>query len=537
MAASALVHRALVPTAPCTQIARLESVDSPSDYSDSMFTGRDKALVAATRTVEAIRRFHGRVDAEDGKARTDGSRLASQRLDRIASHLGKSRVPRALAAPVKSFSLATKIQYRPFGEEVPWGDPSWYQGSNSPYYNASHIKWRKRCRDFCEEYLAPNVQEWDESYTFPKQVFKDFYKAGLLPGIVGPPWDESLTGIPEPEGGFDPFKELILIDEIGRCGSGGIMWAMFAGISIGLPPILLFGSDEMKRRVAPGCLRGEKFICLAITEPSTGSDVANISTTAERNGDYFIVNGAKKWITNGIWSDYFTVAVRTGGKGAKGISMLLIERTMPGVTCRHMKCMGMWPSGTTYITFEDVKVPCSNLIGPEGAGFKQIMYNFNHERWSLICQSNRLARVLFEEAFKYSMQRETFGKKLHEHQVIRWKLAEMARRIEATHAWTESVTFQLCTMDKKEQNAKLGGTIALLKAQSSKVMEFCAREAAQIFGGASYVRGGKGHKVERLYREVRGYAIPGGSEEIMLDYAARDAVKRMARQLAKQAAL
>jgi len=411
-------------------------------------------------------------------------------------------------------------------KQVPWGDPSWYQGNNSPYYTESHIKFRERVRNFMEKEIEPYVQQWDESYSFPKDFYKKFYKAGLLPGIVGPPWDEKLSGVPAPEGGFDAFHELILIDELSRCGSGGVMWAMYAGISIGLPPILHFGSDELKRRIAPPCLRGDKFICLAITEPWAGSDVANIQTTAERKGDHFIVNGAKKWITNGIWSDYFTVAVRTGGRGANGISMLLLEKSMPGITCRHMKCMGMWPSGTTYITFEDVKVPVSNIIGKEGEGFRQIMYNFNHERWSLVCQSNRLARVCFEEAFKYAMKRKTFGKRLMDHQVIRFKLAEMARLIDSTHAWTENITYQLQTMKKNEQNKKLGGAIALLKVQSSKILELCAREAAQIFGGASYVRGGVGEKIERIYREVRGYAIPGGSEEILLDFAIRAAARQ-----------
>lgn len=142
-------------------------------------------------------------------------------------------------------------------------------------------------------------------------------------------------------------------------------------------------------------------------------------------------------------------------------------------------------------------------------------YNFNHERWALTIQASRFARVCLEEAFKYAMKRKTFGKTLLEHPVIRAKIAEMARQVECTHAQLENITYQMCTMSKKDAMEKLGGATALLKAQSTKTFEFCAREAAQIFGGASYVRGGQGEKVERLYREVRAYAIPGGSEEIM----------------------
>eukprot|EP01115_Flamella_aegyptia_P001064 TRINITY_DN11650_c0_g1_i2.p1 TRINITY_DN11650_c0_g1~~TRINITY_DN11650_c0_g1_i2.p1 ORF type:complete len:199 (+),score=101.98 TRINITY_DN11650_c0_g1_i2:2-598(+) len=190
-----------------------------------------------------------------------------------------------------------------------------------------------------------------------------------------------------------------------------------------------------------------------------------------------------------------------------------------------MKCSGVWPSGTAYITFEDVKVPVENLIGKENDGFKYIMYNFNQERWGICVQATRFARVCYEEAFKHALKRKTFGKRLIDHPVIRYKLAQMARQIEATQAWIENVTYQLCTIPKDVQFIALGGPIALLKAQSTQLFEYCAREAAQIFGGLAYTRGGQGEKVERLYREVRAFAIPGGSEEIMLDLGIRQALK------------
>merc|ERR1712060_617791 len=159
------------------------------------------------------------------------------------------------------------------------------------------------------------------------------------------------------------------------------------------------------------------------------------------------------------------------------------------------------------------------IIGKLNEGFKQIMYNFNHERWLLAGQAARMARTCLEEAMRYARVRKTFGKFLIEHQVIQHKLAEMGRMCEATSAWLENITFQMNTMSKDEQNARLGGHIALLKVQSSKTAEFCAREALQVFGGAGYTRSGPGEKVERAYREVRAFAIPGGSEEIMLNLA------------------
>jgi len=157
-----------------------------------------------------------------------------------------------------------------------------------------------------------------------------------------------------------------------------------------------------------------------------------------------------------------------------------------------------------------------------------IMYNFNHERWGTIVQATRFARVCLEEALKYSFKRKTFGKRLIDHPVIRLKLAHMTRQIEATYAWLENVTYQMKLMPHLEAQKKLGGPLALLKAQATQTFEYCAREAAQIFGGLAYTRGGQGEKVERLYREVRAYAIPAGSEEIMLDLGIRQAMKQVA---------
>ena len=300
---------------------------------------------------------------------------------------------------------------------------------------------------------------------------------------------------------------------------------MMGGLGIGLPPILNFGLPQnrpLQEKCIKECLAGEKIICLCITEPGAGSDVSNLQCTAKDMGDHYLVEGNKKWITNGIYADYFTVACRTGPPGSahKGLSMLLLEKTMPGITCSKIDCMGVWPSGTTYVEFNNVKVPKSNVVGKVGEGFKQVMYNFNHERWLLAAQASRMARTCVEDALAFARSRRTFGKFLIEHQAIQHKIGEMARQCEGLQAWLENVTFQMNTMSKDEQNRKLGGHIALLKLSSSRVAEFCASTAMQVLGGAGYTRGGKGVRVERIYREVKAYAIPGGSEEIMLNLAA-----------------
>ena len=417
-----------------------------------------------------------------------------------------------------------------FGELTPYGDPSWYQEWHSPYFNDSHRRFRAAMRAFVEKEIMPNCHAWDEAKQIPREVWRKCYEGGWLPGVVGAPWPTELCGSNiaggvKPEE-WDSFHELILLDEVARCGSGGVCWGLFAGLSIGLPPVIQFGSKYLQEKVA-ACLKGEKIICLAITEPGAGSDVANLATTAKKtpDGKHYIVNGEKKWITNGVWADYFSVAVRTGGSGMGGVSMLLIERG-PGVTTRQMNCSGVWPSGTTYITFEDVLVPVENLIGKENEGFKYVMHNFNHERWSIASQSLRFARVCLEESLKYALKRKTFGQRLVDHPVIRHKIGHMARHIEATQNWVENITYQLCKMSHKEASVRLAGPIALYKAQCTQTFELCAREAAQIFGGLAYTRGGQGEKVERLYREVRAYAIPAGSEEIMIDLGVRQALRR-----------
>ncbi|KAI7858091.1 acyl-CoA dehydrogenase/oxidase [Circinella umbellata] len=415
-----------------------------------------------------------------------------------------------------------------FGDMVPFGDPMWYQDWYSPFYNDSHRAVRKVVREFVEKEIMPYTYEWDENKKLPKELFEKAAKAGILTACCHhAPAEYIPYGYPagvKPED-WDAFHNVVVADELSRCGSGGVTWGLIGGLGIGLPPIALFGSDYLKKKVVPGVLRGEEFICLAITEPSGGSDVANLVTEAKDMGDHYLVNGEKKWITNGVFADYFTTAVRTGGPGFEGVSFLLIERNMPGVSTRQMNCSGVWSSGTAYVTFEDVKVPKVNLIGEENQGFRYIVANFNAERMGIVIQANRFARICIEESLKYAHKRKTFGKRLIDHPVIRNKLAHMIRQVEATHAWLEILAYQTVHMPLDLQPLRLGGNIALCKAQSTQTFEYCAREAAQIFGGLSYTRGGQGEKIERLYREVRAYAIPGGSEEIMLELGIKQSTK------------
>ncbi|KAL2117401.1 hypothetical protein VTJ04DRAFT_7061 [Mycothermus thermophilus] len=439
----------------------------------------------------------------------------------------KKEAPKAAAAPAqKEESEALE----PFGSLIPFSDPSWYQGYHSPFYNETHAALRAEVRHWIETEIEPYVTEWDEKKQVPPEIYKEMGRRGYLAGLLGTRYLAEYVKNPiqcVPHDKWDLFHELVLTDELSRTGSGGFVWNVIGGFGIGCPPLVKFGKKSLVDRILPGILNGDKRICLAITEPDAGSDVANLTCEAKlsEDGKYYIVNGEKKWITNGIWADYFTTAVRTGGPGMNGVSLLLIERDFPGVSTRRMDCQGVWSSGTTYITFEDVKVPVENLIGKENQGFRVIMTNFNHERIGIIIQCLRFSRVCFEESVKYANKRRTFGKKLIEHPVIRLKLAHMARQIEASYNWLENIIYQCEKMGETEAMLRLGGAIAGLKAQATTTFEFCAREASQIFGGLSYSRGGQGGKIERLYRDVRAYAIPGGSEEIMLDLSIRQSMR------------
>ena len=327
--------------------------------------------------------------------------------------------------------------------------------------------------------------------------------------MLGLGYPEACGGTRE---GIDSWHSWITQEELARIGAGGIPASLMVH-GIGLPPVINWGSEAMKQAVAPLVLAGEKHIALGITEPDGGSDVAGLATTAVRNGDHYVVNGSKTYITGGMRANWVSTAVRTGGPGAKGISMLLIPTDAEGFSRTPLeRKQGWWASDTATLYFDNVRVPVDQLIGPENQGFLVIMTNFNGERMAMAAGMEAMARVCLEEAVAWAQERQTFGKRLADHQVIRHKIAQMKQKINATQAY-----IRLC-FESIEAGTANPGDIALLKVQASETVEFCAREAMQILGGIGFMRGSR---VERIYREVRVNAIGGGSEEIMRDLAAR----------------
>ena len=374
----------------------------------------------------------------------------------------------------------------------------------SPYYNETHEAVAQSVRRFVEREIAPNIDRWEVEGELPRSL----HLAAAEAGILGLGYPEEFGGY---SNGFDIFHGLTQTEELCRTGAGGLSASLMTH-GIGLPPILAMGSTEMKQRIAPGVLAGKTLIALGITEPSGGSDVANLKTRAVDHGDHYVVSGSKTFITTGMRADYLTTAVRTGGDGAGGVSLLLVPMNAAGVSRTRLDKMGWRCSDTATIHFDDVVVPKENLIGSENAGFMGIMLNFNRERLGMAMACCGFARVCLDEAVVWAQQRETFGKALVKHQSIRIKLADMARQIAATQAWVDLCAWQV------QNSCGQPADFALLKVQATQMLERVARDAAQVLGGASYITGSK---VERIYREVRVNAIGGGSEEIMLDLAGR----------------
>jgi len=374
----------------------------------------------------------------------------------------------------------------------------------SQYYNDSHEEWSATVKKFVAREIEPNIDSWERAGTLPRELHR---KAADV-GILGLGFPEEFGGVTD---GIDRFHGLISGIEMAQVGAGGLLASLMIH-GVALPPVIAAGSAALKQRIVPSVLSGDKIIALGVTEPSGGSDVAALKTRAERRGDRYIVNGSKIFITSGMRADYYVVAVRTGGPGARGISLLLLEKGMKGFTQTPLEKMGWHCSDTATLYFEDVEVPVENLIGEEGGAFRGLMANFNGERIGIASSSNAFAMVCLEDALAWARERETFGMKLNQNQAIRHKFAEMSRQILATQAWVD----RACDSVMRGQDD--AGEIALLKIQGTRTLEYCAREAAQILGGASYLRG---CKIERIYREVRPNVIAGGSEEIMLDLAAK----------------
>lgn len=374
----------------------------------------------------------------------------------------------------------------------------------NPFETEERKVFREMLVSFVEKELRPYAHDWDEAGEVPWALHE---KVGAL-GAWG-------FGVAEKYGGLgfdDAFMRVAFAEEFAKCGAGGVPAAL-GGRGISIAPIELFATEEIKDRCLRDIVEGRKGSSLGITEPGGGSDVAQLKTTAKPDGNHWVLNGSKTFITGGMTSDYFVIGARTGGPGLAGISLFFIEADAPGFSRTALtKKMGWWASDQATLYFDDCRVPAENMLGEQDRGFIAIMNNFNLERLGLIAGCVGMMKVCLEDSIEWAQQRETFGKPLIKHQVIRHKIADMSARIDATEAYMNMICYQI------NEGEMPVAEISKAKFFATKNTEFCASEAMQILGGAGYLRG---NRVENVYREVKVMAIGGGSEEIMRDLAVR----------------
>jgi len=371
------------------------------------------------------------------------------------------------------------------------------QSTFQEYFGRAHKMVRRSVKEFVDKEIIPNIDDWEERNEFPRELYK---KAGDV-GILGIGYPEEYGGTPG-----DIFFQVAAWEEVMRCGSGGLA-AGLGSLNIAIPPIVSHGTDEQKERFVAPVIAGDKIAALAITEPGGGSDVAGLQTTAVRANDHYVVNGSKTFITSGCRADQITCAVRTGGAGAQGISLLVIEAGTPGYSVSEkLEKTGWWASDTAQIFLDNCKVPVANLIGEENQGFYGIMENFQSERLQLAVMANMTSQLALEESVRYAKQRQAFGKPVAGFQVVRHRIVDMATLVEVSREFTYRVA------------AKIGAGLDQVKEVSMAKNFACAAsdkvtyDAVQIFGGYGFMRG---YLVERLYRDNRVLSIGGGTTEVM----------------------
>ena len=358
--------------------------------------------------------------------------------------------------------------------------------------------------EFVRREVAPYLQEWEDAGSIPRELHLAAGKQGLL-GIAFP---EAVGG-----GGGTFLDSVELQEAMFEAGaSSGLVAGLFTG-GIALPHLAVRGTAEQVERYVRPTLEGTKIGALAVTEPGGGSDVAGITTSAVRDGDHYVVNGAKTFITSGVRADFVTTAVRTGGPGHGGISLLVVEKGTPGfVVDRALAKMGWLCSDTAELSFRDARVPVNNLVGEENSGFVQIAEQFVVERIALAVHAYGIAARSLALTAAYCGQRETFGKPLAARQVVRHRLVEMHQRVDVARTYTRSVAARHAAGEDVVAEA------CLAKNNAVEACSWVVDQAVQLHGGTGYMHG---TEVERHYRDARILPIGGGATEVLTDLAAR----------------
>ena len=376
--------------------------------------------------------------------------------------------------------------------------------STDVWSTPERVALRRVVRDFTTRDVLPDVEKWEQAGELPRELHKKAADAGLL-GVAFP---ESAGG----QGGNGIDAAIVTEELLGNGASGGLLASLMTH-GIALPHIIGSGNTDLIDRYAKPTLAGELIGSLAVTEPDAGSDVAGIRTRAVREGDTYVVNGAKTFITSSTRADFITTIVRTGDDPHRGLSVLVVDTNAPGFSVvRRLDKMGWLCSDTGELAYVDVRVPAANLVGAEGSGFIQVAQNFASERLGLAVHAYAMAQRALDLTVDYVRTRTAFGKPLIAKQVVRHKLVEMKRAVEVSRVYTRHV------MERHTAGEQLFAEAAIAKNQCVAACEFVVNEAVQLHGGAGYMRG---TEVERHYRDARILGIGGGATEVMNDLVAK----------------
>src|SRR5689334_13929494 len=371
-------------------------------------------------------------------------------------------------------------------------------------FTDEHEQLRESIRGFVKREFAPHHEEWEET-TFPDSVFPAMGKQGFL-GLDKP---EELGG----EGG-DYYTSIVLAEEMVHAQCGGLAMGIAVHTDMAMPPMIMLGTEEQKQEWVVPAIKGEKILCLGITEPDAGSDVSGIKTRAVRDGDEYVINGSKTYITNGHRADVIVLVTKTDpDAGHGGITLFLVPMDLPGVIReKKLEKLGMHASDTALLAFQDVRVPASAMLGQEGKGFYHISWELQGERLIGAAGCVSGAQRCFEMTLKYALERKAFGREIGHFQVIRHKFAEMATKIESASqmVYVTAWRFQNGEYPVRE--------ISMAKLHASRIAVEVADECIQIHGGAGYM---KEYGVERVWRDMRLNRIGAGTDEIMLDVIGR----------------
>ncbi len=382
--------------------------------------------------------------------------------------------------------------------------------AHSRYFTEEHEIFREQVRNFVNKEVLPHIDRWEEEELFPKSLYRRMGELGFL-GIR----------YPEKYGGSngDIWMTIAFCEELCRCHALGLPMSVLVHTDMSSTHIARYGTEEQRQQYLVPMIKGEQVCAIAVSEPAAGSDVAGIQTTAVRDGDSYVINGSKIFITNSVHADVFCVAAKTQkDAGHKGVSMFIVERDTPGFRlAKKLKKLGNHTSDTGELVFEDVRIPRRNLIGEEGKGFYYIMGNFQDERLIAASMAVGAAQQALEDTIRYTRERKTFGKRVFDHQAVAHRLADMATELEAARQLTYYAA------DVLQRGGDCSTEVSMAKLFASEVANRLAYQCLQLHGGYGYIQE---FPIERYFRDIRLSPIGGGTSEIMREIIARRGLDR-----------